>query len=111
MPKWHDLALCAQPGQDARDWDATYLPGQARRDKETNCRAAAALCAGCPVMRDCAAEGLEMNAGGVTRAGIPLTHQKLTAGERLALQLMASGETDSFPACQAGGLCPGASNA
>lgn len=102
IPAWHDDALCARPGRDPRDYDAIakdYRPGSPRED---NVARAVSLCAGCPVLQQCALEALFEQCKGTTRAGVPLHSDRLTRQQYDALCLVASGETPASAVVGAG---------
>ena len=61
---WRNRAQCL--GQDPELWDLGYHPGSF----DEKAVRAAELCAGCPVMCECAADALEPLSIGMVRAGI-----------------------------------------
>lgn len=68
IPQWHTHAKCAYASRP-QNWDLP-LPGRlSRAETVAHC---ASLCAGCPVIRQCAQEALDVNARAMVRAGVAL---------------------------------------
>lgn len=81
---WRLRALCR--GRDPEDYDLTFSKDLG--EDETRDSRARALCEGCPVMVECAAEALEPLAVGTVRAGVWIpdwgrTRRRTTARQRL----------------------------
>lgn len=78
---WQHKAKCAQPEQSPEAWEVHNLPTENRNE------AARQLCAGCPVLQQCAADAIKpinmtsllgtfeapdlIYVSGVVRAGVP----------------------------------------
>ncbi|MGY1896161.1 WhiB family transcriptional regulator [Nocardia gipuzkoensis] len=78
---WRTRGLCTQPGANPEAWYVENLP---TRDRDA---AAARLCDGCPVLKDCAMDAIQpidmtavlgtdeppdvIQVSGVVRAGVP----------------------------------------
>lgn len=116
IPPWHSQAKCAHSDLPPQTWDA--LPAGGPRPQGARAQAehhlhAAMLCAGCPVLAECAAEALAATyTNGVIRAGIPLSRPRLQRDtwQAEALGLIADGAeplaavTTSAPAALASTL-------
>lgn len=92
LPEWHSMAQCSKPGHDPRDWD-TRRADNGRRDRAVR---AATLCAGCPVIEQCAAQALAEQPTGVVMAGMCMPSYRPWKGNRhhglgAALEAVAAG--------------------
>lgn len=75
IPTWHADAKCAY-AQRPQNWDLPLSNRLSRAETVAHC---ASLCAGCPVIRECAQEALDVNDRAMVRAGVALP---LNAGVR-----------------------------
>lgn len=71
IPTWHADAKCAY-AQRPQNWDLPLSNRLSRAESLVHC---ATLCAGCPVIRECAQEALDVNDRALVRAGVALPLQ------------------------------------
>lgn len=90
LPAWHEYGLCT------KDDPTSYDIQTAQQDLGSECARTTALCAGCPVLKECAAEALELRSAayGCVRGGIPVSTSKGPVGwVGTALKAVAEGAT------------------
>lgn len=67
--EWHEHAKCLDVGPHAYDCDMAQLQ-RGMRGLDGRAKYAAKMCAGCPVIQDCAQEAVQLSGGGTIRGGI-----------------------------------------
>ena len=89
----YELATCARPNRDPREWDAPRVDNKTKYiSRPARSLHAAALCGACPLISICAEDALTDRPIGVIRAGVPVTKSRPARWQMRVWTAVAAGK-------------------